>query len=284
MAENKASVSAGGVAMLRAIETEKPEALRVCSDPLAAAMAPRYSPFMLWITKAILRTDFYDRLSSGAVGMIVARERYIDDFLKARLSEGLDQVVLLGAGFDTRAYRTPGIEKTRVFEIDQPATQADKVERLKKAINTLPANVTFLPVDFNTQTLAERLLSSGYNEKGKTLFIWQGVTYFLTAEGVDNTLRYIANHSGSGSSVIFDYMYTETLHSKRMQQAAKMSGEPYIFGIDADQIRTFLTERGFGDVDSKEFEELKKIYFIGKNAVRRVPPGMAIASARVDKD
>jgi methyltransferase (TIGR00027 family) len=189
MAENKASVSAGGVASLRAIETEKPEAERICSDPLAAAMAPRYSAFMLWMTKAIIKSAFYDRLSSGAVGMIVARERYIDDFLKARLGEGLDQVVLLGAGFDTRAYRTPGIEKTRVFEVDQPATQADKLERLKKVVDPLPANVTFVPVDFNTQALAERLPASGYNDQGKTLFIWQGVTYFLTAEGIESTLR-----------------------------------------------------------------------------------------------
>jgi methyltransferase (TIGR00027 family) len=282
MAENKASASAGGVALMRAIETEKPEALRICDDPIATAMLPKYSPFTLWLFKGIINSAFYDRLSTGALGMIVLRERYIDDFLKASLSEGLDQVVILGAGFDTRAYRTAGIEQTRVFEIDQPATQADKLERLKKVIDPLPANVTFLTVDFNTQTLAERLLASGYNEQGKTLFIWQGVTYFLAAEGVESTLAFIANHSGPGSAVIFDYMYTETLHSKRLQQAAKTSGEPYLFGIDADQIEPFLAQRGFGDIKSKDLAELKKIYFIGKNAGRRVPTGIAIASARVD--
>ena len=128
------------------------------------------------------------------------------------LDEGLDQVVILGAGFDTRVYRIAGIEKTKVFEIDHLNTQAVKLQRLKKVINPLPDNVTFIPVDFNTQQLSERLQSSGYNEKGKTLFIWQGVTYFLTQEGVDNTLAFIANHSGAGSAVIFDYFYNETLH------------------------------------------------------------------------
>jgi len=283
MAENKASLSAGGVALLRAIETEKPEAERICSDPIASAMLPRYSKFTLWLFKGIINSAFYDRLSSGAVGYIVLRERYIDDFLKASLGEGLAQVVILGAGFDTRPYRTPGIEKTRVFEIDQPATQADKLERLKKVIDPLPSNVIFLPVDFNTQTLVERLPASGYNEQAKTLFIWQGVTYFLTAEGIDSTLAFIANHSGPGSMVIFDYMYTETLQSKRMQQAAKTSGEPYIFGIDANKIELFLAQRGFQDIQSKDLEELKRVYFIGKNAGRRVPPGIAIASARVKK-
>ncbi len=283
MPENKASVSAGGVAMLRAIETEKPESIRICYDPIAKYMEPKYSPVALWAMKGFINSRFYDRMSTGALGLIVVRERYIDDYLKASLSKGLDQVVILGAGFDTRAYRIAGIEKTRVFEIDQPATQAEKLLRLKKVIDPLPQHVTFLPVDFNTQTLAERLPASGYNEKGKTLFIWQGVTYFLTKEGVDSTLAFIANHSGPGSAVIFDYMYTKTLHEKRLQQAAKTSGEPYLFGIDPDRIEPFMAQRGFQDVQSKDFEELKQIYFNGMNASRLVPPGIAIASACVNK-
>jgi methyltransferase (TIGR00027 family) len=102
---------------------------------------------------------------------------------------------------------------------------------LKKVIDPLPAHVTFLPVDFNTQTLAERLQSSGYDEQGKTLFIWQGVTYFLTAEGVDNTLAFIANRSGPGSSMIFDCFHNETLHDthhgygRMIRRAAQLSGE-----------------------------------------------------------
>lgn len=282
MPENKASVSAGGVAILRAIETEKPDSIRICDDPIAKYMGPKSSPFALWAMKSFINSRLYDRMSTGALGLITIRERYIDDYLKTSLSEGLDQVVILGAGFDTRAYCIEGIEKTRVFEIDQPLTQAEKLLRLKKVIDPLPQHVTFLPVDFNTQTLAERLLTSGYNEKGKTLFIWQGVTYFLTKEGVDSTLAFIANHSRPGSAVIFDYMYTETLHEKRLKQAAKTSGEPYLFGIDPDQIEPFLTQRGFRDVHSKDFEELKRIYFTGKNASWLVPPGMAIASARVN--
>ena len=100
------------------------------------------------------------------------------------MREGLDQVVILGAGYDTRAYRIEGIEKARVFEVDHPATQEAKLKRLKKIIDPMPDHVTFVPIDFNAQTLAERLPSSGYNEHGKTLFIWQGVTGYLTAEGL----------------------------------------------------------------------------------------------------
>jgi methyltransferase (TIGR00027 family) len=287
MDADRSSKSAEGVAALRAIEAQKPEAERICYDPFAHALIPGGIGFS--ISKWVITSGIYDRMAPGAVAFVVVRERYIDDFLIAGLVEGLDQVVILGAGFDTRAYRIAGIEKTRVFEIDHPATQAVKLERLKKVIDPLPAYVTFVPVDFNTQALGERLQSSGYDEQGKTLFIWQGVTYFLTAAGVDNTLAFIANHSGPGSSLIFDYFHNETLHDphhgygKLLRRSAQLSGEAYMFGIDRGQIEPFLSQRGFRDVRDATLEDLKRVYFTGPNANRVVPTGIAIASARVNK-
>src|SRR5262249_10896737 len=153
------------------------------------AFVPGISVFLSGL---VLDSGLYARMAPGALEFILAREQYIDDFLKACLSEGLDQVVILGAGFDTRAYRIPGIDKTRVFEVDHPATQEVKLKKLRKVIDPLPSYVTFVSADFNTQTLDERLAASGYDERCKTLFIWQGVTYFLTAEGIDSTLAFIA--------------------------------------------------------------------------------------------
>jgi len=144
-------------------------------------------------------------------------------------------------------------------------------------------------VDFNTQDLGERLQSGGYNEQGKTLIIWQGVTYFLTSQGVDSTLAFIANHSGPGSAVIFDYFYNETLRDttlsyvKAMRRAAQMTGEEYMFGIDQGQIEPFLTRRGVSDVHNVTLEDLKRRYFTGPNAGCVIPPGIAIVSARVNK-
>jgi methyltransferase (TIGR00027 family) len=298
MRQKQSSTSAAGVALLRAIETQKPEAERICYDPIARAFLPGIS---YTLSKLVIDAGIYERMAPGAAAFVVVRERYIDDFLKASLAEGLDQVVLLGAGFDTRAYRIAGIEKVRVFEIDHPATQAAKLKGLKKFLHPpvsgqpssradgLPGHVTFIPMDFNTQTLNERLPASGYNEQGKTLFIWQGVTYFLTAEGVDSTLAFIADHSGPGSAVIFDYFYNEVLHDpsrgdvKMLRRAAQMTGEEYMFGIDQGQIEPFLTLRGFRAVRSLTLEDLKQLYFTGPNAGRVVPAGIAIASARVDK-
>jgi len=159
---------------------------------------------------------------------------------------------------------------------------------MKKIIDPLPGHVTFVPVDFNTQTLSERLISSGYDEQGKTMFIWQGVVVYLTNEGVDSTLAFIANHSAPGSAVIFDYFYSETLRDtsrpevELMWRAAKVTGEGYLFGIDEGQIEPFLIRRGFCNVHNATPGELKLTYYTGPNVGRMIPEGVAIASARVN--
>ncbi len=271
---------------MRAIEMRKPENNRIVSDPYASALVP--GGIMFAISMWIIESGLYERMAPGAIGFVIGRERYIDEYLKAHLSESLDQVVILGAGFDTRAYRIPGIERTRVFEIDQPATQAVKLERLKKVIDPLPTHVTFIPADLNIQQLGEVLRNGGYDEHGKTLFIWQGVTYFLKPEGINSTLAFIAEQSGPDSSVIFDYIYNEILHDtthgygKVLARAGKLSGEPYVFGIDKGQVIPFLAQRGFCDVIDMLLEDVKVKYFTGPNAKRAIDTGhIAIASARV---
>jgi methyltransferase (TIGR00027 family) len=284
--KRQSSTTAEGMALVRAIETSRPEAIRICDDPIARSLV---NPISIFMSKFVIDSGIYDRFFApgvGAIEFIAAREQYIDDFLKKCLSEGLDQVVILGAGFDTRAYRVAGIERTQVFEIDHPATQEVKLQRLKKVIDPLPDHVTFIPVDFETQTLAERLFANGYNENGKTLFIWQGVVMYLTPESVDSTLAFIANHSGAGSAVIFDYFYNETLRDMKMATArrvTRMIGERLIFGIDEGQVEAFLTQRSFRDVHNADAEELKRLYFTGAKAGRAPSTGAAIASARVNK-
>src|ERR671917_230893 len=286
MKQKQSSTTAEGMALVRAIEASRPPDKRICYDPIARALV---NPILVFLSKLVIDSGIYDRFFAPgvrAIEFITVREQYIDDFLKACLSEELDQVVILGAGFDTRAYRIAGIEQTRVFEVDHPATQEVKLQRLKKVTDPLPDHVTFIPVDFNTHTLAERLLASSYDEQGKTLFIWQGVTMYLTPEGIDSTLAFITIHSGPGSAVVFDYFYNETLRDMKMETARRITraiGEGLIFGIDEGQIEPFLTRRGFRDVRNADAEELTRLYFTGPNARRAISTGVAIASARVDK-
>jgi methyltransferase (TIGR00027 family) len=107
-------------------------------------------------------------------GFLMARERYIDDVLQNFLNEGLQQLVILGAGYDSRAYRFDLPGRVKTFEVDHPVTQADKLKRVQRVFGKIPEHVTYIPVDFNTQTLSERLLSSGYGPGLISLFIWQG--------------------------------------------------------------------------------------------------------------
>lgn len=125
-----------------------------------------------------------------------------------------------------------------------------------------------------------------YNEQAKAVFILQGVTMYLTPEGVDSTLAFVTNHSGPGSAVIFDYFYNETLRDMKMKTVRRITraiGERLMFGIDEGRIEPFLTRRGFSDVRNVDAEELKRLYFTGPNAERSVATGIAIASARVSK-
>lgn len=274
--------TAEGMAIVRAIEASRPEGKRICYDPIARSLV---SSIKFTLSKLVIDSGIYGRIFKGAIEFITARERYIDDFLKTCLSESLDQVVILGAGFDTRAYRIQGIEKTRVFEIDHPITQKVKLERLRKVIDPFPDHITFIPVDFNTQTLGECLLANGYNEQGKTLFIWQGVTMYLTPKGIDSTLTFVAHHSGPGSTVIFDYFYNETLHDmKTTRWITRLIGERLIFGIDQNKIEPFLTKRGFRNIHNVTSEDLKRLYFIGPNIGRPISTGAAIVSASVNKN
>ena len=213
MIEGRASRTAVQQAGIRAVESLLPAGRRVCYDPLAVVfldekLQRRYrlclkNTFMraVWIWS--VRKDPGGTRAEG-----VARTRYIDDYSQACISGGVEQVVILGAGFDTRAYRLEGFKKAKVFEVDHPNTQKMKVARLKGVIRgELPSWVTFVPVDFERDKLDEKLLEGGYRKDLKTLFIWEGVTPYLTAESVERTLSLVVASSSRGSSIIFDYLH-----------------------------------------------------------------------------
>ena len=172
--------------------------------------------------------------------------------------------------------------------MDHPASQASKIEKVRRVLGELPAHVTYVAVDFNTQTLAKRLPECGYDETCRTLFIWQGVTQYLTPEAVDSTLAFIASHSAAGSAVIFDYMYPTLLDGTvqrgevtNMRSRRWASGEALVFGIPEGTVTEFLELRGFTDVQDADHEFLRRTYLSGPNAGRTIAYGYAIASAVV---
>jgi methyltransferase (TIGR00027 family) len=197
----------------------------------------------------------------------------MDEQTTACLHSGIDQLVILGAGFDSRAYRlmTPEAGVT-VFELDHPATQSVKKAKLKEVLQQLPAHVVFVPIDFNRDDLTTTLNKSGYNPNGKTLFIWEGVIYYLTAAAVVNTLSFITQHSGSGSSIIFDYFPQAVIDgtdgsrgAQKMCSRVKAWGEPFLFGIRDEELEPFLRERGFREIKTVAASSCKEAWFHGTN-------------------
>ncbi len=286
MRKNQTSLSAMGIAVLRAVEFEKPEGERICYDPYARRFLPGW---FFNMTRFFIRTGYAELRGPGVLGFLTARERYIDDYLTRCLMQGFDQLVILGAGYDSRAYRFDALRSAmRVFEVDHPATQVAKLEGVKKIFGSLPEHVAYVAIDFNQQTLEDCLGAHRYDPQAKTIFIWQGVTYYLDPAAVDSTLAFIARHAAPGSSVIFDYidealLTGPTSHGevKGMKRYRGMTGEDLRFGIPIAQIESFLHRRGFGQIQNIRSEELKALYFKGKNQSRNVTSGYALVSAVV---
>jgi len=164
-----------------------------------------------------------------------ARQTFFDSVVDRSLAD-ISQFVILGAGFDTRAYRLPRDTRVRSFEVDTPKTQAIKREMLRKAgIDT--TGVTFVSADFEKEDWLTRLVDAGFDPKEPALFIWEGVIIYLDREAVEATLRKIAG-TAKGSVVAFDYFTTEPLTSRALywrygRAATTAAGEPLTFGIDS---------------------------------------------------
>jgi len=157
---------------------------------------------------------------------MIPRTRFIDERLEGGVRNGATQVVILGAGFDSRAYRLRELlASARVYEVDHPATQELKRRRVREVIADVPTNLTFLPVDFRTDDLNAKLASVGYRADQRTFFVWEGVTMYLPEESVRTTLKWIAGCSAPGSAVVFDYF---------SEMAVRVMANPDAFAIPAE--------------------------------------------------
>jgi len=205
----KASSTGYGPAVMRAMENLLPENKRLFEDPYSEKLLSPFWKFWVILMRSPKILDFLvkmrEKSSPGIIGGIICRTRYIDDVLNNAIKEGVGTVVNLGAGMDTRAFRISGIENIQYFELDFPELQKVKRSYIDKKIGELPSNVSLVPIDFNSQDLGEELKKAGYTLSSKTLFIWEGVTQYISKEAVDNTIKYVAQAS-TGSRIVFTYV------------------------------------------------------------------------------
>jgi len=201
-------------AAFRAAESARPPGVRLLNDPYAARLLPPGLRILAWISSVPMVGGglnwFVDTRWPGARSSIIARTRLIDEWLCAAMRVGLEQVVLLGAGFDSRAWRLPAVAHARVFEVDHPSTSAEKRRRLAN-LGTDRAHVRFVPVDFDRQMPADGLAQAGFDSSQRAIVIWDGVTNYLQPEAVDAITSRVGGLA-EGGQFIFTYIHSGVWH------------------------------------------------------------------------
>lgn len=200
---------------------------------------------------------------------IAVRTRFAEDALAIAFDRGVRQVVVLGAGLDTYAYRSPIRDGVRIFEVDHPATQAWKQERLADAEISSPSWLTFAPVDFERETLSHGLAAAGFDPSQQTFFTWLGVVPYLTEEAVWSTLSFIAGLP-HGAHVVFDYSDPPASLSPEMRtyhdvRAARVQalGETWLSYFEADKLHPKLRNLGFSAIEDLGPPQIRSRYFPG---------------------
>jgi methyltransferase (TIGR00027 family) len=260
MQEGKFSRTARRVAIRRAAH-QLLDHPRVLDDPLALRIIGSEA-------EEALRSDPREdhAFSRAFRAFMAARSRYAEDELACAVAHGVTQYVVLGAGLDTFAYRNPhpGLQ---VFEVDHPATQNWKREQLQAAGIVIPPSLTFVPIDFEQQTIADGLVQSGFNASTAAFFSWLGVTPYLTREACMITLNFIAKMP-AGSGVVFDFAIDPALLNAGQRQAldalskrVARYGEPFQLFFDPGKLQNELRTMGFHRTEFLQGKELNARYF-----------------------
>jgi methyltransferase (TIGR00027 family) len=240
------STAEGAVALRAAGALERDPAVR-CPDHMAAGFLGGVNVTTL-AKHRLTRSLFLrvaNRMVPGAYASELARVKFIDELTLREADAGLGELVLLGAGLDSRPYRLADrLQGVRVFEVDHPATQATKRERLCRLLGEEPSGVCFVPVDFARQELATELARAGHDEGAATLFIWCGVTAYLSEEAVMAVLSWVAGHTCPRTSVVFDAVWASVLGGQSNRYGARELTK-YVAAIK-EQLRWGITD---GQVD-----------------------------------
>ena len=250
MEPGKRSVMAEGTALFRAAHQLIDDDPKILQDPLALAV--------LGVTAEKIEAD-RERLSKPylkqARTLAVMRSRYTEDELAASIDRGITQYVVLGAGLDTSPYRSGhAAERLNTFEVDHPATQRWKLERLRKAGIRTRENLKHVAIDFERESLADGLERNGFDRGQPAFFSWLGVLYYLRHESVLETFRYVAG-TANGSEIVMDFMVDDaSLDAARRESVRKASayvasiGEPWLTRYSSDELAGILRDIGFSQV------------------------------------
>lgn len=272
-----------GAALCRLVEQLEPAATRQFDDPVVGRLL---DPMLAQLARSgPMRQQVVGSMGTGIYGSQVMRTRYLDDVVRMQALLGVTQLVILGAGLDTRAYRLPELAATTVFELDLPATQAMKRERLG-ATAPLAREVRFVAAELGREPLGEVLDSAGLDLARPALFLWEGVTQYLTEDAVRSTLAYVGA-AAPGSALALTYALPHLVGGHRGQGWMLTIGltggddEPWVFGADPATMRGLLEDSGLWVLDDVGEAEYQSRYLRPEGRRLAVNPGERAALAVV---
>ncbi len=236
------------MALFRALETTLPADRRLFADPDAKRfLRPSLRAVASAAKLPALRASivaFIDRRWPGPRLSGVVRTRVIDDFVVNAVESGCTQLVLLGAGYDTRATRLSHLAGATVFEVDHPATQARK----RAVLGAPPQRIRYVPLDFERDTLPSALTDAGFDREQRSCVLWEGVFSYLTPEAIDATLTALVALCAAGSRILLTYVDQRALdapdsYPQAWSTAVSDVGEPFQTGLDPGKAHAFFAQR-----------------------------------------
>jgi methyltransferase (TIGR00027 family) len=278
MSEPAASQTAVAVLTLRAVHQLLDAEPKVLADPVAALLLTDQERALLSQPER-----FQAPLSLILRAHVVARSRYAEDCLEAACGRGIRQLVVLGAGLDSFAYRQPAWARgLRIFEVDHPASQAAKQARLTAAGLSAPENLTWAPIDFERMSLTEGLSRVGFRADEPTFLTCLGVLVYLTSEAVDDLFRFVAALP-RGSEMVFTISgnYPENANSSQLAVAAGALGEPWLSVLTTEQVVPKLQALGFSEASVMTEGAIAQRYFANRSDALKAPPHDRIGRAVV---
>jgi methyltransferase (TIGR00027 family) len=237
-------------------------------DRIALQLVPAFLRILLhipWIRRFCCQVI----APKGIYEYTIARTKYIDGVFKEALAKGFDQILIFGAGFDTRALRFQAeTGNTKIFELDVPITQRSKLDQYAKRGLRLPANVKFISIDFDSESLSEKLEEAGFVRNQRSLVVLEGLVMYLQAESVDETFKVIERFAAAGSEVVFDYVRGPALRQEGMYygereifKSVAKAGERWNFGIEDEELEQFLKNYSLILSQRKYGQDLEQQYF-----------------------
>jgi len=282
MDTGQASQTAALTATLRAAHQLIDGAPKVLTDPLAVGLVDDATPGRIELRRAAFDAPTLRILRSA----VVLRSRFTEDELALAVERGIRQYIILGAGLDTFPYRQPPFARQlQIFEVDHPATQAWKRERLTAAGITVPANLHWAPIHFERATLAEGLLTAGLDRERPAFFSWLGVTQYLTLPAIDATLRVVTSLPAPTTIVLSFMLPDEDLAGEELEaarsvaQTAAATGEPWRTRFRPQELCTRLAGLGFSSVFHLTPGEANVRYFTERQDRLRAPDAAQLVSA-----